>query len=211
MLIAFDAEVTPQLAQQILALPVLAPAGTQSLVSLYRAMCPEMRQGFHAAVAQDAGVTSLWASLKADFAGLNGLEAWPYPADLDIVEAVWVEADPVTHLIFTTEGRRYAKCTTAAGIRLLTFPEFRATYGRSVGSHINSLAYDRVRRMQRALELLQLEQPYEVHVQFASAAGVLEKDMQVYDEAQPVEYASRHHMVCCAIDGEIPCPPTSTK
>lgn len=204
MIISFDTVVTPTLAQQIMALPVLAPPGTQSLVSLHRAMNPGMRKSFYEALQLDAELGARWAVLVADFAALHGLEAWPFPADGDIVEAVWVEADPVTHLVFTTDGQRYAKCTTPAGIRLLTFPEFKATYGRSVTSHINSLAYDRVRRMQRALELLQLEQPYEVHVQLASDTGVQEKVMRVYDNAQPVEYATRHHMVCCAIDGEMP-------
>jgi hypothetical protein len=167
-------------------------------------MTPEMRRSFHAALQLDSELGARWAVLVADFAALHGLEAWPYPADQDIVETVWVEAEPVTHLVFTVDGLRYAKCTLPAGIRLLTFPEFKATYGRSVVSHINSLAYDRVRRMQRALELLQLEQPYEVHVQLASDAGVQEKTMRVYDDAQPVEYATRHHMVCCAINGEMP-------
>lgn len=200
MSLSFDMLVTPGVAQQILGLPTLAAPGTQSLVGLYRAMTPEMRRSFHTAVEHTQNLYDQWTSLQSDFAGLNGLESWPEPADADVVEVVFVEANPISHLVFTTDGRRYARVNN----QLQSFPEFKARYGQSVTAHINSLAYDRVRRMQRALELLQLEQPYEVSVQLASDAGVQERRMRVYDMAQPVEYASRHHMVCCAIDGESP-------
>jgi hypothetical protein len=197
---SFDTLVTPAIAKNILALPVVAGPGAASLVSMYRSMMPETRHSFHTAVEHQQDLFDQWTTLKADFAGLNGHLVWPEPPEDDVVEVVWVEANPISHLVFTTDGRRYARL--AGG--LLSFAEFKATFGRSVTAHINGLAYDRVRRMQRALELLQIEAPYEVRVQMASDSGVQEKTMHVYDMAQPVEYATRHHMVCCAIDGEAP-------
>lgn len=183
---------TPEYLRWALALPPIAGPGIDSLVSVYQGSSRDDQLAIRRALTNDPMLT--------DFAGLNGLLSWPEPAEDDVMEVVWVEASPISHLVFTTDGRRYARL----GSGLLSFAEFKAIYGRSVTAHINSLAYDRVRRMQRALELLQLEQPYEVQVQLASDIGVMEKTMRVYDMAQPVEYATRHHMVCCAIDGESP-------
>lgn len=195
----YDVTFTPAVARRVLQLS-LCPTKPNGLVGLWRQLTPRSQSSLETAMQHEAELYNVWSSYKSDFAGLNGHDSWPSIPHAQVLEEVWVESDPVSHLVFTTDGRRF---TRIAG-KLYTFAEFRAMYGRSVTSHVNGLAYDRVQRMQRALELLQYESPFVVSVQLASDAGMEEHALRVYDASQAVVYARRQHKICCTIDGESP-------
>lgn len=171
-------------------------AGTVSdgptLAATIDRMTPDQYRAFEQSLALDQHLYDKWSQLRADFAGLAhpGKEGWPDPDSADLLEEHFVGVAPVACLVYCTDGRRYVR-ELAKSSRLLTWAEFAFFYGHSVGDYLKIHLRERIARFERALALVEIDDPHIVNASFVKGEQVFSKNLRVYHDSQVSLYA-RH-------------------
>jgi hypothetical protein len=197
----YDVSLTPYQVARLLELPVLSDT-FDSLAKAMRGFTPRTLQSFHAVLQLRQDLYDRYCTLENDYAALSYEDGkWPEPAPSMITEEVFIEAEPVSHLVYVKDGRRFLRLYSG---ELRTFAEFEAAYSVSVANHLIHIADERINRMKRAAELLQVHDPYEAHVTLLDENGVRVDTIMVYDERQIEAYARRTRMHFAASSSDEP-------
>ena len=181
---------TPATARQLIA---GAPA---ELLDAWRGMDASERASLRAAVEYTPQLAVAWQALCDSYCILSDIDSWDVPA-AEIVEEVWVDAAPVSHLVYRTNGQRFVRDSSG---ELRTFDEFAIEYGQTVTGFILAMVETRMQHLQRAVALLAEPEAFSVRATVANAVGVSNVTLRVYDMLQLETYATLQGL--CVIDHE---------
>lgn len=185
---------TVETARKALALPTLN-VEKDNFCYLWQNLTATSREQFRATIAGDTELYASFSVLSTEYANLHGLASWPTDTG-NILEEVFVESAPISHLVYYTDGRRRVLVEG----KLLSFAEFNSLYGVTVEYHIQSVARDRLARAERALHLLTCTDPFVTVASVMaskSEVGPREVRLVVYDLSQVQAYARRNKLIVC--------------
>lgn len=193
-------------AEAIFRLPAVAADGEISIHKVVTSLTPAALAKLEAEIAADVDLAAFYAQLKSNFAvfsekAVDG--AWPDIPQNELVETVFVECNPISHMVFSTYLGPMLRLTDG---RLLTHAEFQLRYGKTARAHISMMARDRISRLNRALDLLEKTDPYIATMQVVTKDGVTTLRIWAYDNLQAKVYAKNQN--CTILDLEPSDAPT---
>lgn len=180
----------------------LPPIGELSVDSILKRLTPKSRASLDRLINLDDQVRKAADILKASSFGfvLNPNTPTLRIKLEDILEEVIVDCAPLMTLIFTVHGERFVSPLINDYKAIFTFDEFQAKYGRSVEEHVEITGQQKIKNMQRVIELVNAA-PVTYEVCLTSKDAILPtQNVVAYSKEQIYIYARRLRMDVMSVD-----------
>lgn len=143
--------------------------------------------------------------LEDDYAAVAHPDTGVWDDDLfgadNVLDSVFVDCPPVARIITLLDGRRMVVYRDASGIRYMTFVEFEDHTGTTVRSFLQRTAVVKVKRLQKALEIVNQDKPKKFDVAVCDANGAMKTEqMLAYTKDQITSYLNEHKKVVVYVD-----------